>query len=375
MRKLKKRYTPIACNTSFARWKYINLLLIGGFFCISQFGFAQADETTPQEDTVVTKIKKYKPKVSGVIAMHYVNEFNTNGDSIRDPDGFRLFKARLEVTGMISKKIGYNLMIDPRSPEHGGLVRDAYIDFLHLKNHKIRVGRQKTQFGWENRTSSLERYTVMLAVLSDGIARGLTLRDNGIGILGHIPINKNFRIEDAITFTNGARLDITGPYDFNTAKALWGRIGIRYKKDDFTVHGGGSFGTGGIRDIGDLSNDPVDDVYVDIARIGTDVKIENKYFFLAAEWGKQKDMVKDSIYIESMGYQVVLALKTKWRAGPLVRYDTDEDEESKILTCGIYYGNLKDKFRILINYVFRGNVKDVPEGHDDRLFVQMQIRF
>ena len=332
-------------------------------------------QETDITDTTAKKTNKYKPRISGVIAIHYLNEFNTNGDAIRDPDGFRLFKARLEASGFIQEKIGYNIMIDARSPEHGGLLRDAYLEFLHLKNHKIRVGRQKTQFGWENRTSSTERYTVMLGVMSDGITRGLTLRDNGIGIIGHIPINKKFRIEDALTFTNGARMDITGPYDFNTKKALWGRIGVRYKKKDFRVHLGGSFGTGGIRDIGDLIYDSVDDVYIDIARIGTDVQIENKHFFLAAEWASQKDMVKDTLFLESKGYQVVLALKSKWKVGPLIKYDTDEDEESKILTCGAYYGNLKDKFRILVNYVFRGNVNDIPEGHDDRLFIQMQIKF
>ncbi len=341
-------------------------------FCLSSI--AQKKSETLQDSTK-KKLLKYKPKVSGVIALHYLNEFNTNGDSLRDPDGFRLFKARLEVSGMISEKIGYNIMIDPRSPEHGGLLRDAYLEFLHIKNQKIRVGRQKTQFGWENRTSSTERYTVMLGVMSDGIARGLTLRDNGIGIIGNIPISKHFRIEDAVTFTNGARMDITGPYDFNTKKALWGRIGMRYKKKDFSVHLGGSFGTGGIRDIGDSINDPGDDIYVDIARIGADLQVDDKYFFLAAEYGTQKDMAGDSVYIESKGYQVVLALKTKWRIGPLAKYDMDEESESKMLTCGAYYGNLKDQFRILVNYVFRGNVKDIPEGHDDRLYIQMQVRF
>ena len=35
----------------------------------------------------------------------------------------------------------------------------------------------------------------------------------------------------------------------------------------------------------------------------------------------------------------------------------------------------KDKFRILVNYVFRGNIIDIPQGHDDRLYIQMQIVF
>lgn len=362
-------------------WQIVIVLFASSLQCLAQDATEGITTFFPEysghtkKDSTSTKKKSTKAKISGVVAMHYLHEFNTNGDTITDPDGFRLFKARLEASGMVRKKIGYHIMIDPRSPEHGGLLRDAYIELSHLKNHKIRVGRQKTQFGWENRTSSTERYTVMLGAMSDGIARGLTLRDNGIGIIGHIPINKNFRIEDAVTFTNGARMDITGPYDFSSKKALWGRIGLRYKKDDFTVHLGGSLGTGGMRDYGDDPIDPIDDIYIDIARIGSDIQIENKHFFLAGEWGKQEDTVKDTLFLESMGYQVLLAIKTKWKAGPLVKYDTDEDAESKVLTCGAYYGNLKDKFRILVNYVFRGDIKDVPEGHDDRLYIQMQVRF
>ncbi|MFN0032238.1 MAG: porin [Flavobacteriales bacterium] len=329
----------------------------------------------PRDTTAKSKNKQPKVKIEGVITMHYLREFNTNGDSLLDADGFRLFKARLQASGKINKKIGYTLMIDPRTPEPGGLLRDAYIQLWHIKNQEIRIGRQKTQFGWENRTSSTQRYTVMLGTMSDGITRGFTLRDNGIGIIGHIPINKHWRIEDAITFTNGARMDITGPYDFNTKKALWGRIGVRYKKDELTFRAGGSFGTGGIRDIGDNIIDAADDIYIDIARVGADLQIEHKSFFMAAEWAMQKDTHMDTLYLESMGYQVVLALKTKWKIGPLMRYDTDEDEDSKVWTVGAYYGNLKDKYRILVNYVFRGNIKDVPEGHDDRLYIQMQVAF
>ena len=75
-----------------------------------------------------------------------------------------------------------------------------------------------------------------------------------------------------------------------------------------------------------------------------------------------------------MGSQVMLALKTKYKAGPLLRYDMFEDEW-KVLTLGAYYGNPKDRFRVLINYILRGNIKDIPEGHDDRLYIQMQIVF
>ena len=348
--------------------KSIFLLVI---LFVSHFSIAQESILS---DSTKKKLLKYKPKISGVIQVHYLNEFNTYGDTIRDPDGFRILRARLIAKGKINDFITYELMIDPRAPEHGGVMRDAFIAIHVIKNQTIRVGQQKTQFGWENRQSITELYTVNRGEMSDGVARGENLRDIGIGILGDIKLNKNFRIEDAITFTNGTKSNVTGPYDFNSRKAVWGRIGLRYKKDDFIVRLGGSFGFGGLRYLYEDIYDPADDVYAKFKRVGADVQIEQKYFFFASEYASGTDRVSDTLFEEPFGYQAIIALKTKWKIGPLVKYDVFEDEW-KVLTCGAYYGNPNDRFRMLLNYVFRGNIKDVPRGHDDRLYVQMQVVF
>lgn len=327
-----------------------------------------------QNDTLKKKSKKYQVKISGVLQFHYLNEFNTNGDTIRDPDGFRILRARITVKGDINKFTSFEIMIDPRAPEQGGILRDAFVKFKVIKDQTIRVGQQKTQFGWENRQSITELYTVNRAEMSDGVSRGENLRDIGIGILGHIKLNKKIRIEDAVTFTNGTRANVAGPYDFNPKKALWGRLGLRYKKDDLEVRLGGSFGFGGIRYLGDSIANPNDDIYVNFKRLGADFQIDHKHFFLASEYAQGTDRVADTLYGEPKGYQVLLAIKTKWKAGPLARYDVFE-EEWKVLTLGAYYGNPNDKLRFLLNYVLRGNVTDIPNGHDDRLYLQMQIRF
>ena len=321
-----------------------------------------------------SKSKSPKVKISGVIQFHYLNEFNTNGDTIRDPDGFRILRARLTAKGDINKYISYELMIDPRAPEQGGILRDAFMEFHVIKNQSIRVGQQKTQFGWENRQSSTELYTVNRAEMSDGVSRGENLRDIGIGVLGHIKINKKFRFENAITFTNGTRSNVRGPFDFNTKKALWGRIGIRYKQEDFKISFGGSFGKGGLRYLGDNIEDPADDIYANFSRIGTDFQIDHPKFFLAAEYAQGIDKVGAAVEGEPVGFQTIIALKTKWNIGPLARYDTFEDEW-KVVTLGAYYGQLTSKFRVLANYVFRSNIKDVPQGHDDRFYIQMQVKF
>lgn len=342
---------------------------------------AQLDEASAfllKKDTAAadpTTKKKYKPKISGLIAMYYQNEFNTNGDSLRDPDGFRLFKARLEAQGMISEKIGYDIMIDPRTPLHGGLVRDAVLTFTHLKHHTIKVGRQKTPFGWENLLSSAEMYTVNRSEVAEGVGRGDNLRDNGVGIIGRIPISKRFSIDDHFTFTNGTRLDVTGPYDFNSGKAFWGRVGIRYKRKGLKVQLGGSFGEGELRLLGDSLDNPNDDIQMVIHRLGADLQVDQKHFFLAAEYGKGRDLAQDSTeYDEYSSWQVLAAVKTKWKAGPMFRYEWAGDEWV-IPTFGLYYGEPKDRFRAIVNYLVRKGVTDVPEGHDDRLYLMVQVRF
>lgn len=327
-----------------------------------------------QNDSTLNKKPGKKIEIGGVIQVHYMTELNTNGDTIRDPGGFRILRARLIAKGDLNKYISYQLMIDPRAPEQGGILRDAYLEFHLLKNQSIRVGQQKTQFGWENRQSITELYTVNRAEMSDGVSRGENLRDIGIGLIGHIKLNETWRFENAITFTNGTKMNVTGPYDFNTKKALWGRVGLRYKNDALECRIGGSFGAGGLRYLGDDIVDPADDVYADFNRFGADMEIDHRLFFLAAEYGAGEDMAGDTLYDDPMGYQALIAWKTKWNAGPLVRYDVFQDEWS-VWTFGAYYGEPKDKFRILFNYIARGNVIDIPKGHDDRMYLQAQIKF
>lgn len=344
--------------------------LIACIYCCTVFSQIFSDTT----DAPLIKNKKYIPKISGVIQVHYLNEFNTNGDSIRDPDGFRILRARLTASGMVNKYVGYQLMIDPRAPDQGGILRDAYLTIDVIKNQTFRIGQQKTQFGWENRESITELYTVNRAEMSDGACRGENLRDIGIGMLGHIKINDQFRFEDAITLTNGTGMNVEGPYDFNNKKAVWGRVGFRYKTDQLTARLGGSFAFGGLRYLGDDLVSPLDDIYVDFHRAGTDLELDHKNFFFAAEYAAGRDDSSGVLYDDPMGYQALLAVKTKWDAGPLVRYDVFQDEWH-VWTVGAYYGKPTDKFRVLVNYIFRGGITDVEGGHDDRLYIQTQVKF
>ena len=348
--------------------KITTLLLI----LVSTFS---ASAQTESNDTInsTNKFKKYKPEISGVLQIHYFNEFNTNGDSLRDPDGFRILRARLTAKGKINDFVSYVMMIDPRAPEQGGILRDAYIDFKISKNQTFRFGQQKTHFGYENNESITELYVVNRADMSDNLSRGYNLRDAGIGLLGNIKINGNVRIDNAFTYTNGARLNVRGPYDFSNTKNGWGRLGIQYKKEEFMTRYGVSAGMGGIRDLGTDLVDPVDDIFIKFKRIGSDIEVENKYFIAVAEYAMGTNLVADTL-TNTFGYYVTVIGKSKWDIGPLLRFDATDDE-FKRTTIGAYYGKPKDRFRVLINYEFRGGITDVPGGHDDRLYIQCQVRF
>ena len=146
------------------------------------------------KDSSGKKSNKYKPDFGGILQVHYMNEFNTNGDSIQDPDGFRILRARVNASGFVNDFISYEFMFDLRAPDHNGIVRDAYIAFHFLPNQELRFGQQKTIFGYEDVQSIRELYVVNRAEMSDAISRGVNLRDNGLGLVGKIPLNKNWSI-------------------------------------------------------------------------------------------------------------------------------------------------------------------------------------
>ena len=84
--------------------------------------------------------------------------------------------------------VSYQLEIDPRSPQIAGVMRDAYIALHVIPTQEIRLGQQKTPWGYENLVSSLKMYVVTRTEIGEGVGRGFTLRDIGIGLRGKIPL-------------------------------------------------------------------------------------------------------------------------------------------------------------------------------------------
>ncbi len=315
-----------------------------------------------------------RPKVFGYVQAHYRYAFATGTDSLVDFDDFRIQRVRIGVRGDVYPWLSYDIEFDPRAPEISTVLRDAYTTFRFIPHHRLRVGQQKMQFGYENRESSTRLFAVNRAELSDNLSRGVNLRDIGLGLMGNLPLGPTLRLEEAITIGNGAGMNVQA--DNTIRKNVWGRLGIRYKRDTLgtlLARIGISGASGDLIDEGDDPLDPADDFRLAFTRYGVDAEIDYRWGFLSAEYvsGTNENTMTGETD-EPVGYYVSCAGKTRWRAGPIVRLDTLDDEFRR-WTIGAYYGLPDERFRLMLNYE-RRTVKDGVRG-DDKLYVWQQIRF
>jgi len=314
------------------------------------------------------------PKLSGYIQVHFRHAFATGTDPQVDYNDFRVQRARLIVKGEALPWLGYDLEVDPRAPEVRGIMRDAFLAFKLIPRHELRVGQQKTQFGYENVESSTKLYAVNRAEVSDALSRGMNLRDLGVGLIGNVKLGAGFRIEDAVTVVNGAGLNVQA--DDTRRKDFWGRLGLRYKQagaGDLLVRLGASGGIGDHIDPGGDSVDPSDDFRLEFKRLGADLEVDQRWFFASAEYvhGWDQDITNDE-RSDTGGYYVNLIGKMPWRLGPIARYDALGDEFAR-WTFGAFYGLPEDTFRVLLNYEYR-KLKDGLRS-DDKAYAWLQVRF
>jgi hypothetical protein len=358
-------------RTAATRWVALALPLLLGRLAV-----AQPEPTVSPPTAEVAAPKKEKkgkrPRVYGFVQVFYRETFHTGDDPQVDYDNFRVQRVRVGVKGKVIRKVRYVVEIDPRAPTITGIMRDAYIALRHIPRHEIRLGQQKTQFGYENRESSSELFAVNRTEISDNLARGPNLRDVGLGLVGKIPVGGGFRIDDAVTVTNGNGSNTQ--IDDTDMKSVWGRLGGRFKREELTIWLGGSFGVGDFVDPGDIELDPTDDFTVKFRSIGTDLEVDHTFAFLSAEyvWGRQEF---EGETIEPKGYYVNLLGKAPFDLGPIVRYDEllIPEEDFRRWTFGAYWGRPDAPLRLLVNYEYRRE-KDSSRG-DDRLYLWTQVRF
>ena len=343
------------------------LTLLGVIPLCHRVGYAQVDGS----DSSAQHGKKPTVKLSGYVQFFYRARFDVNRDGIVDPDFFRVQRVRIEIKGRITPHIRYDVEVDPRAPEITGVLRDAFISLDYIPHHNLRLGQQKTQFGYENRESSTRLFTVNRSEVSDNLSRGVTLRDIGLGLIGRWSLQKGFAIEDAITLVNGSGMNVQA--DSTKRKNLWARIGGRYKRDSVTARLGLSFASGDQQEVADPGPPRVPGFTFDFRRWGADVEVDHPWGFLAAEYVKGEDNAPASVPDASgtrSGYYVILAGKTRWHLGPLVRYDQLETYQR--WTYGAFYGLPSDDLRLLLNYEVW---QDDLGRHDDKLYLWIQTRF
>ncbi len=301
--------------------------------------------------------------------VHYRHAFATGSDPLVDNPDFRVQRVRIQLEGDPLRWLSYQVEVDPRAPEIRGILRDAYLTLRFIPQHRLRIGQQKTQFGYENAESSSRLFAVNRTEVSDGLARGVNLRDIGIGLLGHIKLTSNLRFEDAITVVNGAGLNVQA--DDTPMKNIWGRVGLRYRTEKFWVRLGGS---GGIGDEIDTGADPMvttDDFKLRFRRLGSDLEFDHRWVFASTELVYAWDHTPME-NTEVLGWYANVVGKTPWPVGPIARYDT-VGTEHKRWTFGLYYGLPDARFRVLLNYELRLVYNGARA--DDKLYVWAQVRF
>ena len=320
-----------------------------------------------------------KPAISGFVQVFYKGRRDANGDGLTEPGVFRDQRVRIEVRGDVNQHVGYDVAIDPRSPQINGVLRDGFITLDYVPHHEIRVGQQKTIFGYENVVSSTRLYVVNRSEVADNIARGVTLRDIGVGLTGWVPLATHWRLEDGVTIVNGSGMNVQA--DETSRKDVWGRIGVRYRtrdstagKDDaFTMRVGLSAASGDQIEPADPGPPAVAPFTFSFTRYGVDVEVDHPYAFFAAEYATTNDVAPKSLGDvggSAAGYYVLLAGKTRWHSGPIARWDVLE--EFRRLTLGAYVGPPSSDVSLLLNYeIFRDDLGK----HDDRYYARLQVRF
>lgn len=320
------------------------------------------------EDSTKTK-KDRKPEVFGYIQVFFKARREANGDGLTEPSVFRDQRVRIGVKGKVSQHVGYNVEIDPRAPDITGILRDGFITLDYLPHQEIRIGQQKTQFGYENSASSSRLFVVNRSEVSDGLGRGINLRDIGVGLVGFVRLGGGFRLENAITLVNGSGLNVQA--DSTKRKNVWGRLGLRYKRDSLIVRVGASGASGDQREPADPGPPATAPFTFSFTRLGAGLEVTHPRLFLAAEYVTGKDQSSvPGVSGRQSGYYAIVAGKTRWGVGPILRYD--RAEEFKRWTVGAYAGLPSEDVSLLLNYeMFRDDLGK----HDDRFYVRLQTRF
>lgn len=325
-----------------------------------------ADEAKPEK-------KRKRAKISGFLTALYKMRVDQNDDAMTEPDAFRLGKVVVRVKGRVEERVGYVVEIDARSPTLAGVIRDAYVALYVVPDHQIRLGQQKTPFGYENWLSTRQLYTITRSELSEGLGRGVTHRDIGVGIVGHVPLTDAWRLEDAMAVVNGAGFGVQA--DDTELKNVWARVGVRGElAGDMVLHAGISGAIGDQMGEPDPGPPPLPAERFTFRRAGADLELDHPWFFAGAEFAMGWDTIPAGTgdTESSMAYVILLAGKTPWHAGPVLRYDVADADGFTRITAGAYWGEPDARARAIVHYEY---FEDDAGTHDGRITTSAIVAF
>ncbi|MEN9580170.1 MAG: hypothetical protein RJA70_3179, partial [Pseudomonadota bacterium] len=176
--------------------------------------------------------------------------------------------------------------------------------------------------------------------------------------------------EDEATLTNGAGLNVQAEDD--RRKNVFGRLGLAWKAKKLKLGLGVSAASGTMNEPAVVGPPPEPALSFDFKRIGVDLSADTRYAFAVAEYAQGDEQASDpDESSEPNAWYVLMAGKTPWDVGPVVRYDVF-DGESPRWTLGAYYGPPRASFRAIVTYEI---FSEDGDRHDDRLLIWSQVRF
>lgn len=295
-----------------------------------------------------------------------------SGATATTATGFSIPRARVRASGDVAPGIGFVIEGDFNASTTS-IVTDGFARVTLLPRTELRIGQQKTQFGYEEPETDQALLVINRALVSDALARGNgNSRDIGVGALGSLPVFAGLQLDWAGTLVNGA-----GPAKADDAiapqKDFWGRVGptLAFGRNKLKV--GASFARG--FDVGTSTTTPNGYRYL-FRRYGVDVQLDTPWAFAVAEYVRGDDHLAPGTVDRAGGYLLAYG-KTPWQVGPVARaeyYDPNDDvhgDHRHRYTFGAYYDYRPRNARLLLNY----ELDDSATRRDDALYAQVQVVF
>ena len=311
------------------------------------------------------------------------DQHDSNGNGADDPTALIIRRARLGVGGKIAEDVKYQVEAD--LAEATRPLRDAYLSLEVVPHHRIRIGQQKTPFGYENGVGASKLLVVRRAFVSTEIARGPTLRDLGIAVYGDWVLPLGLGIHYAGAVVNGDGQNVLT--DLSPGKSLWGRAALSLTRPelDLSVTLGASGGRGNRfltspaaidDDGGGLPAIPLGPPF-DFTRWGGDLEVSWRYVALAAEYAAGVNKMALAS-VRTDGWYIFVAGHLPWNVGPVgrwQRYTPSRANPSFYIEqwmVGAYWDPIRDaRGRLLVNY----EIDRSSDRRDNRLLIMAQAVF